>query len=115
MDIVNWRKARASAADNGCVEVGTRTDGMVMVRDTKNRERGHLAVDVANWLKFVAEVKASLRSTPKGVAPLPAWPSNLRPKPRTTGQLWVSCSQASYSMRSSTASSGVRRSGASSS
>lgn len=66
MDIVNWRKARASAADNGCVEVGTRPDGMVMIRDTKNRERGHLAVDVANWLKFVAEVKASLRSRPEG-------------------------------------------------
>jgi hypothetical protein len=57
MDILNWRKARASAANGDCIEVADH-DGAVLVRDTKVRERGHLAVDAADWRAFTASIKA---------------------------------------------------------
>ena len=59
-DHLRWRKARASAAENGCVEVADRS-GTVLVRDTKARERGHLAVELDAWRRFVAAVKADVR------------------------------------------------------
>ncbi len=57
MDVLNWRKARASAASGDCIEVADR-DGAVLIRDTRRREAGHLTVDAAQWRRFVAGVKA---------------------------------------------------------
>jgi hypothetical protein len=58
---LNWRKARASSAQNGCVEVGTTAagdTGTVHVRDTKNRKGGMLTVDAATWRAFIANAKS---------------------------------------------------------
>lgn len=53
----NWRKSSYSGADGGeCVEVATAA-GVVMVRDTKNRNSGMLMVPASVWHAFVATVK----------------------------------------------------------
>jgi Domain of unknown function (DUF397) len=53
----NWRKSSYSGADGGeCVEVATAT-GVVMVRDTKNRNFGMLVVPASAWRAFVATAK----------------------------------------------------------
>jgi hypothetical protein len=61
-----WRKARASAAENGCVEVAA-MDDRVLVRDTKARDRGHLAVSGDVWRRFVTQITnktSDLRTRP---------------------------------------------------
>jgi formylmethanofuran dehydrogenase subunit D len=53
----NWRKSSYSGADGGeCVEVAT-ASGVVLVRDTKNRNGGMLIVPASMWSAFVATVK----------------------------------------------------------
>lgn len=54
-----WRKSSYSGSDNACVEVadGTRT----LVRDTKNRDGGHLAVSPHAWAAFVHDLKHDRR------------------------------------------------------
>ena len=52
-----WRKSSYSGNVNqDCVEVAPLGTG-VGVRDTKNRESGHLAVPAGRWRAFVASVK----------------------------------------------------------
>jgi hypothetical protein len=54
-----WRKAYASAADNGCVEVGTTAVGRAAgIRDSKSAEHGHLAVIPEVFGAFLADVKS---------------------------------------------------------
>jgi hypothetical protein len=57
-DTVTWRKARASGANGGqCVEIGTTTDSLVvLIRDTKSRERGHLTVTRETFLRFMEDI-----------------------------------------------------------
>lgn len=56
MKITAWRKSSYSGgAQQTCVEVGV-APGMVGVRDTKARERGHLAVSRTAWASFVRHV-----------------------------------------------------------
>jgi len=53
-----WRKASYSV-DNGnanCVEVGG-DPGMVMVRDTTNRDGGTLAFNVQAWRRFATRIR----------------------------------------------------------
>jgi hypothetical protein len=56
---ITWRKARKSGNSGGnCVEVGTATDSpVVLIRDTKGRERGHLTVTREAFDRFIAAVK----------------------------------------------------------
>lgn len=56
-DHLTWRKARASSVNGDCVEVADE-HGVVLVRDTKARETGHLAVIADRWRAFVDELKA---------------------------------------------------------
>lgn len=59
IDNQHWRKSSYSGNNGGdCVEVADR-DNTVMVRDTKSRESGHLAVDAAAWARFVGDVKTT--------------------------------------------------------
>jgi hypothetical protein len=45
MEELTWQKATRSAAANGCVEVGSASDGRARgIRDSKSPERGHLPV-----------------------------------------------------------------------
>lgn len=50
-----WRKSSYSANQGSCVEVAPVT-GMVGVRDTKDRTRGHLTVPRTAWTAFVRSV-----------------------------------------------------------
>ena len=63
---VTWRKA--SRSDNGgeCVEVAFGPDGRAagLLRDSKSRERGHLAVTCEAWQAFLANVKAGRHEMP---------------------------------------------------
>ncbi|MGW5360636.1 DUF397 domain-containing protein [Actinopolymorpha pittospori] len=57
IEITNWRKASSSGSGGNCVEVGSSATH-VGVRDTKDREAGHIAVPFARWSAFLAGVKA---------------------------------------------------------
>ena len=53
-----WRKSSYSSANGGqCVETGS-VPGAVLVRDTKDRERGPvLRVSPEAWAKFTASIR----------------------------------------------------------
>ena len=53
-----WRKATASDANSGCVEVAFLTDRLVGVRDSKNYSMPALAVSAHAWTTFLAAAKA---------------------------------------------------------
>lgn len=56
MKFTAWRKSTYSSDGNAqCVEIGV-APGAVGVRDTKNREAGHLAVSRTTWKTFVRHV-----------------------------------------------------------
>ncbi|SCG33886.1 DUF397 domain-containing protein [Micromonospora humi] len=49
-----WRKSTRSGGNGGsCVEVADNLPGVVLVRDTKDRDGGTLHVDTASWRSFV--------------------------------------------------------------
>jgi hypothetical protein len=54
---VPFRKSSFSLYLLGCVEVGVR-DGLIRVRDSKDRERGELTFNANEWDAFVRGVKA---------------------------------------------------------
>jgi Domain of unknown function (DUF397) len=55
---LTWRKARASASNGECVEVGTRAGGSIAgIRDSKSPERGHLAVTPETFAALLASVR----------------------------------------------------------
>ena len=52
----NWRKSTYSDASGGqCVEVAS--DGVVMVRDTTDRDGGTLAFSAAAWERFLGTIR----------------------------------------------------------
>ena len=55
---IHWRKSSYSPHNDNCVEVGFVADA-VAVRDTKNRDGGHLVVDPTRWQAFLGAVKAN--------------------------------------------------------
>jgi hypothetical protein len=53
-----WRKSSYSGGNGGsCVEVAN--DGVVLVRDTTNRDGGTLAVSADAWWMFAMRIKHS--------------------------------------------------------
>ena len=57
MDVTGarWRKSTKSGGNGGdCVEVADNLPGVVLVRDTKDRVGGTLAVSPQSWQRFVA-------------------------------------------------------------
>jgi hypothetical protein len=53
---VDWRKSTYSAGNGGeCVEVASY--GLVMVRDTTNREGGTLAFSAGAWERFLGTIR----------------------------------------------------------
>ena len=58
MDGLNWHKSSYSGNGEACVEVATTADA-VLIRDTKNRERGPvLRVSPEAWSAFTGKIKA---------------------------------------------------------
>ncbi|PSK86237.1 uncharacterized protein DUF397 [Murinocardiopsis flavida] len=53
-----WSKSSYSASQSNCVEVAM--PGAVLVRDTRNRELGHIAFTRAEWASFLEDVKSGL-------------------------------------------------------
>lgn len=54
----HWHKSTRSGGDGGnCVEVATNLEGVVAVRDTKDRTGGLLLFTPAEWAAFIASVK----------------------------------------------------------
>jgi hypothetical protein len=60
---MEWRKARLSGAQNGCVSVAFSSEGRVMglIRDSKSPERGHLTTNRAAFAAFIADIKNGRR------------------------------------------------------
>jgi Domain of unknown function (DUF397) len=53
---VDWRKSTYSTGNGGaCVEVAG--DGVVMVRDTTDRDGGTLAFSAAAWERFLGTIR----------------------------------------------------------
>lgn len=58
MEDLAWRKSSYSGGNGTeCVEVGQTHDGAVLVRDTKSRQVGHLALATYEWRAFIVSVK----------------------------------------------------------
>jgi len=56
MDVMTpqWRKSTRSGGNGGaCVEVADNLPGVVLVRDTKDRDGGTLHVNPSSWRSFV--------------------------------------------------------------
>ncbi|QGN46547.1 DUF397 domain-containing protein [Micromonospora sp. WMMD558] len=52
-----WRTSTRSSSNGGaCVEVADNLPGVVLVRDTKDRDGGTLAFTPAAWRAFVVQV-----------------------------------------------------------
>jgi hypothetical protein len=58
VEVATWRKSSYSGGNGGaCVEAGVAAPGLVLVRDTTNRDGGTLAVTPAAWHAFAARLK----------------------------------------------------------
>ncbi|MFI6256209.1 DUF397 domain-containing protein [Micromonospora zamorensis] len=56
MTDARWRKSTKSGTNGGnCVEVADNLPGVVLVRDTKDRDGGTLTFGPTAWRVFVAE------------------------------------------------------------
>ena len=52
-----WRKARRSSHNGGCVEIAANLDDVAAVRDSKRPEEGAHIVDRGAFAEFLADVK----------------------------------------------------------
>ena len=53
----SWRKSRYSGSNGSCVETAS-GEGVVLVRDTTNRDGGTLAFSAAAWQTFTGQLKS---------------------------------------------------------
>lgn len=55
-DMPDFRKSTRSNASSSCVEVAKNLDGVVLVRDTKDRDGGILSFTPATWTTFTTDL-----------------------------------------------------------
>ena len=53
---MDWRTASYSTGNGACVETAS-GDGVVMIRDTTDRDGGTLSFTAGVWVKFAASLK----------------------------------------------------------
>jgi Domain of unknown function (DUF397) len=53
---MDWRTASYSNGNGSCAETAS-GDGVVVVRDTADRDGGTLSFTIGAWVKFVASLK----------------------------------------------------------
>jgi hypothetical protein len=54
----HWRKSSFSGNGGDCVEIGQLHDGVIVVRDTKDRSRTTHRYTPRAWRAFVADVRS---------------------------------------------------------
>jgi len=58
VEVATWRKASHSTGNGGgCVEAGVAEPGLVLVRDTTDRDGGTLTFTATAWSAFAIELK----------------------------------------------------------
>jgi hypothetical protein len=58
---MDWRKSSFSGGNGGdCVETASGA-GVVLVRDTTNRDGGTLALSADAWMAFTSKIKSALQ------------------------------------------------------
>jgi Domain of unknown function (DUF397) len=58
VEVATWRKASHSGGNGGdCVEAGVAATGLVLVRDTTDRDGGTLTFTATAWSAFAARLK----------------------------------------------------------
>ena len=58
VEVATWRKATHSTGNGGgCVEAGVADPGLVLVRDTTNRDGGTLTFTATAWHAFATQLK----------------------------------------------------------
>ncbi|MFG1836988.1 DUF397 domain-containing protein [Micromonospora sp. NPDC049175] len=58
MSGAQWRKSTRSGSNGGdCIEVADNLPGVVLVRDTKNRDGGTLNFSAQTWRSFLSFAK----------------------------------------------------------
>jgi hypothetical protein len=68
-DMSDWRKSTYSnGGGNACVETAS-GNGVVLVRDTTNRDGSTLALSANVWQAFTSKIKSALRETPSRADP----------------------------------------------
>jgi Domain of unknown function (DUF397) len=60
-DTEAWRKSTHSGTNGDCIETAT-GQGVILVRDTKNRDGGALAFGADAWASFVTSLQAGFAS-----------------------------------------------------
>jgi hypothetical protein len=56
VEVATWRKStHSTGAQSQCVEVAT--DGVVLIRDTTDRDGGTLSVSASAWSRFISSIK----------------------------------------------------------
>ena len=58
LSVVSWRKSSFSSSNGGaCVEVGTGSGTLYLVRDSKDPDGGRLSFPAAQWRAFIGGIK----------------------------------------------------------
>ena len=63
VEVTAWHKSSYSSSQANCVEVATSTACTVGVRDTKDREGGHLTVTAPAWTAFLSSAGSAGRTS----------------------------------------------------
>jgi Domain of unknown function (DUF397) len=58
LSLADWRKARASQNNGGCVEVAANLPGVIAIRDSKRPADGAHVVSTAAFSAFLADARA---------------------------------------------------------